>query len=67
MTCARMLGAEEVIAIDRFPERLQLAATHGGAVCLNYEEVDVADAAARAHGRARSGCLHRRGRPGGTQ
>jgi threonine dehydrogenase-like Zn-dependent dehydrogenase len=34
-----MLGAERVIAIDRFPYRLRLAA-QGGAETINYEEVD---------------------------
>lgn len=37
---AYLLGAERVIAIDRFPERLALAETKGGAVPLNYEQVD---------------------------
>jgi len=37
---AYMLGAERVIAIDRFQERLQLAHDEGGAVPLNYEHVD---------------------------
>jgi threonine dehydrogenase-like Zn-dependent dehydrogenase len=37
---AFMLGADRVIAIDRVPERLQLAAA-GGAEVLNYEQVDV--------------------------
>ncbi len=36
---ALMLGAQRVIAIDRFPERLALAHS-GGAEVLNYEEVD---------------------------
>jgi len=36
---AFMLGAERVIAIDRFPYRLQLA-KDGGAETINYEEVD---------------------------
>jgi threonine dehydrogenase-like Zn-dependent dehydrogenase len=40
---ALMLGAERVIAIDRFPERLQLAA-HSNAEVLNYTEVDVLEA-----------------------
>ncbi len=40
---ALMLGAERVIAIDRVPERLQLA-RQGGATILNYEEVEVGDA-----------------------
>lgn len=37
-----MLGAERVIAIDRFPERLQMA-RDGGADTINYEETDVYD------------------------
>ena len=37
---AWMLGAERVIAIDRFPERLLLAQTWGRAETLDYEEVD---------------------------
>lgn len=41
---AWMLGAERVIAIDRFPERLRLAAEQSGAETLNYEEVDVLEA-----------------------
>lgn len=36
---AFMLGAERVIAIDRFPYRLELARA-GGAEIVNYEEVD---------------------------
>lgn len=38
-----MLGAERVIAIDRFSERLDLAKAAGAEV-LNYEEVDVGSA-----------------------
>jgi len=41
---AHALGAERVIAIDRFPERLRLARQHGGAITLDYEEVDVLEA-----------------------
>ncbi len=37
---AYMLGAERVIAIDRVPERLQLAKEFGGAETINYEEID---------------------------
>jgi threonine dehydrogenase-like Zn-dependent dehydrogenase len=37
---ALLLGAQRVIAIDRFPERLRMA-ERGGAEVLNYEEVDV--------------------------
>jgi threonine dehydrogenase-like Zn-dependent dehydrogenase len=41
---ARLLGAERVIAIDRFPERLRMAAEHGGAETIDYEKTDVHDA-----------------------
>jgi threonine dehydrogenase-like Zn-dependent dehydrogenase len=37
---AYLLGAERVIAIDRVPERLQMAHDKGKAVPLNYENVD---------------------------
>ncbi len=40
---AFMLGAEQVIAIDRVPERLALAEA-AGAKILNYEEVDPGEA-----------------------
>jgi threonine dehydrogenase-like Zn-dependent dehydrogenase len=40
---ALMLGAERVIAIDRVPERLQMA-KDGGAHILNYEEIEVGEA-----------------------
>jgi threonine dehydrogenase-like Zn-dependent dehydrogenase len=40
---ALLLGAERVIAIDRFPERLRMAEA-GGAETINYEEADVYDA-----------------------
>ncbi|HEY9893152.1 MAG TPA: zinc-dependent alcohol dehydrogenase [Candidatus Sericytochromatia bacterium] len=41
---AFMLGAERVIAFDRVPERLQMAASQCGAEVLNYEEIDVGEA-----------------------
>jgi threonine dehydrogenase-like Zn-dependent dehydrogenase len=41
---AFLLGAERVIAIDRFPYRLQMARDKAGAETINYEEVDVIDA-----------------------
>src|SRR3984893_14962586 len=41
---AFMLGAERVIAIDRFQYRLELAARVQGAEIVNYEEVDVIEA-----------------------
>jgi threonine dehydrogenase-like Zn-dependent dehydrogenase len=41
---AFMLGAERVIAIDRFPERLELAQRVCGAEIINYEETSVLEA-----------------------
>ena len=41
---AYLLGAERVIAIDRFPERLRMAREMSRAETINYEEVDVLDA-----------------------
>lgn len=41
---ALLLGAEQVIAIDRFPERLRMAAQVQGVKALNYEECDVMEA-----------------------
>ena len=41
---AYLLGAERVIAIDRFPERLRMAREKSKAITLDYEEVDVATA-----------------------
>lgn len=41
---AFLLGARRVIAIDREPERLRMAAEHGKAITLDYEEVDVFEA-----------------------
>ncbi|HEU4624675.1 MAG TPA: zinc-dependent alcohol dehydrogenase [Steroidobacteraceae bacterium] len=41
---AFIFGAERVIAIDRFPERLRKARDHAKAETLNYEEVDVLEA-----------------------
>jgi threonine dehydrogenase-like Zn-dependent dehydrogenase len=38
-----MLGAGRVIAIDNVPERLSLAAAHGGAETINFDDVDVYD------------------------
>ena len=37
---AQLLGAEQVISIDRVPERLALAQTKCGARAINYEETD---------------------------
>jgi threonine dehydrogenase-like Zn-dependent dehydrogenase len=41
---AYLLGAEKVIAIDRFPYRLRMARERGGAETINYEETDIFDA-----------------------
>jgi threonine dehydrogenase-like Zn-dependent dehydrogenase len=38
---AYLLGAERVIAVDRFPARLRLAEEKGKAETINYEEKDV--------------------------
>src|ERR671921_942251 len=37
---AYLLGAERVIAIDRFPYRLEMARKKAGAITINYSEVD---------------------------
>src|SRR5919198_6144021 len=39
-----MLGADHVIAIDRIPERLQMARTQHQATVLDYQEVEVSEA-----------------------
>jgi len=41
---AYLLGAERVIAIDRYDYRMRMAHDKAGAEVLNYEEVDVVDA-----------------------
>jgi threonine dehydrogenase-like Zn-dependent dehydrogenase len=40
MESALLLGAERVIAIDRYPERLQLAREHAGAETIDYTSVE---------------------------
>jgi threonine dehydrogenase-like Zn-dependent dehydrogenase len=40
---AYLLGAERVVGIDRFPERLRMARERSGAEMINYEEADVYD------------------------
>ncbi|HEY2673111.1 MAG TPA: zinc-dependent alcohol dehydrogenase [Rugosimonospora sp.] len=44
MASAYLLGAERVIAIDRYPYRLRIAQDKAGAETINYEETDVLDA-----------------------
>jgi threonine dehydrogenase-like Zn-dependent dehydrogenase len=41
MKSAFLLGAERVIGIDRFPERLRMAREKVGAEAINYEETDL--------------------------
>jgi threonine dehydrogenase-like Zn-dependent dehydrogenase len=40
---AYLLGADRVIAIDRFPYRMQMARERAKAETINYEQVDVAE------------------------
>jgi threonine dehydrogenase-like Zn-dependent dehydrogenase len=40
---AFLLGAERVIGIDRFPERLRMASEQSGAETINYQHMDVYD------------------------
>jgi threonine dehydrogenase-like Zn-dependent dehydrogenase len=40
VSCARLLGAERVIAVDRFPDRLRMARDMGRAETVNYAESD---------------------------
>jgi threonine dehydrogenase-like Zn-dependent dehydrogenase len=44
ITSAYLLGAERVIAIDRFDYRLRIAREKAGAETLNYEHVDIHEA-----------------------
>ncbi len=56
---AYLLGAEKVIAIDRFPERLQLAAEAGKALTINYAETGDVVQALKDHtgGRGPDACI----------
>jgi threonine dehydrogenase-like Zn-dependent dehydrogenase len=55
---AYLLGAERVIAIDRFPERLAMAASQGKAETINYTETDVFDELrARTGGQGPDACI----------
>jgi threonine dehydrogenase-like Zn-dependent dehydrogenase len=55
---AFLLGAERVIAIDRFPDRLRMAREKAGAETLDYAEVDVHDALKEmTGGRGPDGCI----------
>ncbi|OQM78815.1 zinc-dependent alcohol dehydrogenase [Rhodococcus sp. 66b] len=56
---ARLLGAERVIVIDRFPERLQLARNVVGAETIDYSRVDSVQEALReaTGGRGPDSCI----------
>jgi len=55
---AQILGAERIIAIDRFPERLRMAREFAGAETLNYEQVDVpAELLEKTAGRGPDCCI----------
>jgi len=55
---AYMLGAERVIAIDRFPERLRLAADGAKAEVLDYTQTDVLEELrARTGGQGPAACI----------
>ena len=59
MASAKLLGAERVIAIDRFPYRLRMAREKAGAdVTINYEETTVLEALKElTGGRGPDGCI----------
>jgi threonine dehydrogenase-like Zn-dependent dehydrogenase len=64
---AYLLGAERVIAIDRFPERLRLAREQGCAETLHYAEVDIYDALKEmTGGRGPDACIDAVGMEGHT-
>lgn len=55
---ARLLGAERVVAIDRFPERLRKAREAGAETTLDYDRVDVLEALAElTGGRGPDACI----------
>ena len=64
---AFLLGAERVIAIDRVPERLQMAREQGKARDDQLRRGDVLDALHDMTGGRGPGRLHRRGRAGGPR
>jgi len=59
IVCAYLLGAERVIAIDRWPARLLLAETRAKAETLNYAECDdvVEELKQRTGGRGPDACI----------
>jgi len=58
MQSAYLLGAERVVAVDRFPERLRMAREHARAETLDYTDVDVVEALkAMTGGRGPDACI----------
>ncbi|ACY96864.1 zinc-dependent alcohol dehydrogenase [Thermomonospora curvata] len=59
---AALLGADRVIAIDRHPERLAMAAEHAGAETIDYTATDVcAELRERTGGRGPDVCIEAAG------
>jgi threonine dehydrogenase-like Zn-dependent dehydrogenase len=55
---AALLGAEQVISIDRYDNRLDMAARYAGAETLNYERTDIgAELLERTGGRGPDVCI----------
>jgi len=55
---AFLLGAERVIGIDRYPERLRMARENSGADTLNYDELDIPEALEKlTGGRGPDACI----------
>jgi threonine dehydrogenase-like Zn-dependent dehydrogenase len=56
---AALMGAERVIAIDRFPERLRMASENAGAETIDYTAVDsvVGELKAMTGGRGPDACI----------
>ncbi len=56
--CAYLLGAERVLAIDRFPERLRMAREKCGADTIDYQRIDVSAALKeKTGGRGPDACI----------
>jgi threonine dehydrogenase-like Zn-dependent dehydrogenase len=66
MASARMLGADRVIAIDRFDYRLDKAREAGATDLIDYEQVEVPVVLKEMTGRPAPRCLHRLRGAGGT-
>ncbi|MEV6800599.1 alcohol dehydrogenase catalytic domain-containing protein [Micromonospora rifamycinica] len=59
---ATALGADRVIVIDRYPDRLRMAERHAGAETLHYEHTDVpAELRERSGGRGPDVCVEAAG------